>query len=396
MTLVYGKEKLLFSMLLLLSSLFWLALLLGTVGLVLVWVLMFFLFYLFAQSAFISYLKGTAVLITAQQFPDLHQRITACAAKLGMKEIPDAYLMHGNGVFNAFATRFLGRNFMVLLSDVVDALDERPESLNFYIGHELGHIKRDHLLWAPVLFPAGMLPLIGAAYSRAREYTCDRHGLVCCAGTEDACSGMAALAAGGKRWKTLNQKDYIGQSQSSSDFWMSLHELLGDYPWLVKRMAAIQALGSNQKLKQPRRNFFAYLFAMFIPRLGLGAGGGAASVLIMVAIIGILAAIALPAYQDYGNKAKVVGAAMTADPAKAAVLNYVSKNGTWPNSNADVGLAESGTLHVGREGVITVSVVTGNQTSGNLVYTPSIKDQRIDWQCAGEGLMPKYLPAGCK
>ncbi|MFL6653454.1 MAG: peptidase M48, partial [Sulfurifustis sp.] len=119
MDLVYGKEKALFTISIVLSLMFWLVLVVGTLGMVLIWALMFFLMYLFAHSAFISYLKGTAVRVTAQQFPDLYQRIAACAHKLGMQEVPDAYLLHGNGVFNALATRFLGRHFIVLYSDVV-------------------------------------------------------------------------------------------------------------------------------------------------------------------------------------------------------------------------------------------------------------------------------------
>lgn len=395
MELVYGKEKVLFAISLVISVLFWLVLTGATFGLILFYVLMFFLFYLFAQSAFISYLKGTAVKITAQQFPDLHQRIQACAAKLGMKTVPDAYLLHGNGVFNALATRFLGRDFIVLFSDVVDAFDERPEALNFYIGHELGHIKRSHLLWAPVLFPAGILPLLGAAYSRAREYTCDRHGLACCATADDAAYGLAALAAGGKRWKTMSQKDYIGQSQSSSGFWMSLHELVGDYPWLVKRMAAVQALGTKQQPKHPPRNFFAYLFALLVPRLGVGAAGGLIPIMIIVAIIGILAAIAIPAYQGYVTRAKLSGAMMEVDTAKLAVSSFVAKNQTWPNSNRDVGLADSSSVEIADDGVITVAVGTG-RNAGRLAYIPYVKDQRIAWECRSEGVQPQFLPADCR
>ena len=44
------------------------------------------------------------------------------------------------------------------------------------------------------------LPLIGAAYSRAREYTCDLHGLACCPNPEHAARAIAAISAGGKRW----------------------------------------------------------------------------------------------------------------------------------------------------------------------------------------------------
>lgn len=132
---IYGKEKTLFVLSLVISLIFWIALIGGTFGIALIYILLFFVLYLFAQSAFISYLRGTAVQLTREQFPDLHQRVEACCKKLGMARTPDAYLLHADGIFNALATRFLGRNYIVLYSDVVDALDERPAAVNFYIGH---------------------------------------------------------------------------------------------------------------------------------------------------------------------------------------------------------------------------------------------------------------------
>lgn len=403
MELVYHKERPLFVISLALSVIFWALLLVGTLGMALIWVLFFFLFYLFAQSAFISYLKGTAVKITPQQFPDLYQRIAACCGKLGVKEIPDAYLLHGNGVFNALATRFLGRHFIVLYSDVVDALDERPEAVNFYIGHELGHIARRHLVWAPVLFPAGLLPLLGAAYSRAREYTCDRYGLACCASPREAQHGLSALAAGGKRWKTMSQENYAGQSKSASGFWMSLHELVGDYPWLVKRMAVMQALGAAQAPKHPRRNPFAYLFALFVPRVGTGAGsGGLVTVMVMVAIVGILAAIAIPAYQDFTMRAKIATALPRAEAVKRAVVDYAIKNQAWPGSNSDIQLPAGGqgpgiySITVEDQGVVVVTLANGDKPGGSLQYKPYVKDQRIYWQCSGDGLPVRQLPPDCR
>ncbi|MGH8746356.1 MAG: M48 family metalloprotease, partial [Burkholderiales bacterium] len=44
-----------------------------------------------------------------------------------------------------------GAHYIVLLSDVVDALESERGAIDFYIGHELGHIRRKHLLWGPVL-----------------------------------------------------------------------------------------------------------------------------------------------------------------------------------------------------------------------------------------------------
>ena len=119
MDLIYRKEKTLFGLMLAVSLAIWALLLVGTLGMALVYLLLFFVGYCFAQSALVSYLKGTGVQITQAQFPDLHERIAACSERLGLEQPPEAYLLQMGGVFNAFATRFCGRNFIVLYSRVV-------------------------------------------------------------------------------------------------------------------------------------------------------------------------------------------------------------------------------------------------------------------------------------
>ena len=119
-----------------------------------------FIAYLFAHSALISYIKGNGVELSARQFPDLMQRFDACCDTLGMKERPEAYVLQGNGLLNAFATRFLGRQYVVLLSDTVDAMEEHPDGVNFYIGHELGHLRMKHITARLLRWPALWLPLV--------------------------------------------------------------------------------------------------------------------------------------------------------------------------------------------------------------------------------------------
>ena len=301
MNLVYRNEERLFRLMLVWSVLIWGALLVMTFGLALVYLLFGFLFYCVAQSALISYIKGNGVRITEEQFPDLKQQISACCRKLGLEDEPQAYLMQMGGMLNAFATRFLGRHFLVLYSDVVDGLADNPDALNFYIGHEIGHIKRKHLSWSTVLMPATVLPLIGPAYSRAREYTCDRHGLAACDNPRNAEHGLAVLAAGGKRARTMNNQAYVDQARHTEGFWMSFHELVGDYPWLVKRMAAVRALGAGHELRQPSRNKLAAVLALFVPRTGIGSGAAAVVSIFMVAV---MAAVAIPAYKSYQQRAQ--------------------------------------------------------------------------------------------
>jgi len=295
--LVYKNEHALFTILVVIATIFWLVWVIGTFGLALIYLPLFAIGYLFMQSGLIVHLKGNGVKISAVQFPELYKRYILCCKKLGLNECPDAYLINGSGMLNAFASRFLGRNFVVLYSNVVHGMADHPEALNFYIGHELGHIQRKHLQWGPYLMAPSILPLVGTAYSRAREYTCDQFGRACCESTEDALKGLIALSAGENLWTTVNIPAYLKQAEESSGFWMSFHELVSDYPWLVKRAARIR----NPDYSAPSRDIFAWILAVFVPRLGVG--GGIGGLLVTVAIVGILAAIAVPQFTQYRMRA---------------------------------------------------------------------------------------------
>jgi len=401
MNLIYKNEKTLFGIMLGLSLLIWAALVIGTVGMALVYLLLFFISYCFAQSALVSYLKGTAVQITPAQFPDLHQRIEACCQRLGLERVPEAYLLQMGGAFNAFATRFLGNNFIVLYSDVVDALEERPDAINFYIGHEIGHIKRNHLRWTALLAPAAFLPLLGAAYARAREYTCDRHGFHACDDLKSAQVGLAALAAGGKRWRQLSVSNYTAQAQQSGGFWMSFHELVGDYPWLVKRMAVVRGLAQGNEVPPPSRHGLAYLLALFVPRLGVG---GAGSVLAVVALIGVLAAVAVPAYGEYTAKARMAQAVAVGHEATAAVERYFYANGRGPATLEQAGYAMDDPSHAVQDvtvdpgnGMVRVFPSDLNYRGKAIAFTPSVdENKRVVWRCASEEIPANVLPPECR
>ena len=392
--LVYPREVSLGAITLVLGLIGWLLLIVGTFGLALIYLLIGFVFYVFAHSAFISWLRGNAVLLSQAQLPDLRARFEACCTRLGLTEPPEAYLMQGGGMLNAFATRFLGRNYVVLLSDIVDAMEEQPGGVDFYFGHELGHIRRHHLTGNLLRAPALWLPLLGAAYARAKEYTCDRHGRACCESPEAAARALVALAAGARRWRQVDLPAYAGQAALTSGFWMSFHELTNGYPWLTKRTARVL----DPAAPVPRRNPLAWLLALFVPYVGR-AGRGLGGLIIVIAVIGILAAIAIPAYQDYTVRARLTGAYLGSEPVRQALGDwYVRHNREAPGSLQEAGLpatlADGSTLAFDAEQMV-LSVETPH---GELVFVPeNLNDARLVWRCIpGEGLKRAVLPAACR
>jgi Zn-dependent protease with chaperone function len=390
--LVYPRERTLGAITLVLGVLVWLGLIVGTFGAALLVLAVGFVLYLFAQSALIAHIKGNGVELSEAQFPDLHAQFVACCDRLGMKQRPRAYVLNGNGGLNAFATKFLGAQFVVLMSDVVDAMDRHADGVRFYIGHELGHLRMKHLQGHLLRWPVLWLPLLGAAYSRARESTCDRHGLACSSSPDGAVQALAALSAGPARWEKLDVSAYLKQSRESGGFWMSFHELTAGYPWLTKRAARVS--GSPSAI--PGRHPLAYVLAALVPYAGrLGAGFGA---LITVYIVGVLAAVALPAYQDYTVRAKTAQAYSATDGARQALGRYYEEHKAIPESLEQAGvpaqLPGSLDLQLDAERMV-LSVSTPH---GALVFTPSADEEgHVRWSCEpGEDMPAKHAPPGCR
>jgi Zn-dependent protease with chaperone function/Tfp pilus assembly major pilin PilA len=389
--LVYPHERTLGTLTLILGILAWLLLVVGTFGVALVALGFAFIAYLFAQSTLIAWIKGNGVELTAEQFPDLHAQFVACCDRLQIAKQPAAYVLNGNGGLNAFATKFLGHQYVVLYSDVVDAMKAHPDGVRFYIGHELGHLRMKHLSKHFLRWPVLWLPLLGAAYSRARETTCDRHGLACSGSPEGAARSLAALSAGSERWQDINLAAYRQQVAHSSGFWMSFHELTAGYPWLTKRVARV--LDAQERM--PGRNPLAYLIAAFVPYAGrLGGGFG---LLILVYILAVLAAIALPAYQDYQAKAVLSKSMHATEPMRDALGKQYETSQEIPDSLAAAGLPtqldDDTTLELDSDGM----VLTVNTKMGSLIFTPRQDDSgHIVWRCSGgDDVSAKRLPAGC-
>ena len=403
MELVYKHEKTLFTITAILSGLLWLILIGVTFGIALLYILFGYLFFLFAHSAFISYLKGTGVKISQEQYPDLNERLLRGCEKVGLKEIPEAYILRMD-YFNALATRFLGRHFVVLFTDVVDALEDQPGAIDFYIGHELGHIHRKHLVWNGFIMPGSIFPLLGSALRRAEEYTCDRYGAACCQSEDDIKAAIAAIAAGDTRWKSINVDAYLNQIAETNGFWMSFNELNSDYPWLTKRMATAIAAKRGEDIKHPRRHLFAWILSIFIPRAGGGAGGGIVSLMITIAIIGILAAVAIPQYQTYIEKSRYMSAYIEATMVQNKVNAYAIEHQEWPSSMQDLGFESDSldnpeskySISLYDNGMIGANV--GTSAAGEeqyIVLEPSVTDGEINWICYGDNAVEGSLPGDC-
>lgn len=127
--------------------------------------------------------------------------------------------------------------------------------------------------------------------------------------------------------------------------------------------------------------------------------------IIVVAIIGILAAIAIPAYQDYTKRTYVGEALNVAISAKNAMWDYYSVQGTWPNNNTVAGLIRPASITANRVNQIDITgnVITiqfSNTLSpapdNTLVLTAADANGSLIWDCTGGTIPDKYRPSNCR
>lgn len=130
------------------------------------------------------------------------------------------------------------------------------------------------------------------------------------------------------------------------------------------------------------------------------AGGGAVS----VAVVGILAAIAIPAYQDYSIRAKVSEGLSIAGGQKAAVTEYYQDNGRFPDADAAKLMSQYENAGQSVWSVIVepgtgMIVIEYNEDvgpdGGRLFLQPSVNDGLVEWSCSGS-FADKRMPAACR
>lgn len=133
--------------------------------------------------------------------------------------------------------------------------------------------------------------------------------------------------------------------------------------------------------------------------------------MIVIAIIGILAAIALPAYQDYTVRAKMAEPLAALSEAKTSITEYFAARGVLPDDGGEAGLnafpnkevVKSVLYDSSGDGMLTAivqpNVVPSGETTFVLSGTVNRTDRTIRWTCkqgGGDAIPGKYLPSTCR
>lgn len=236
----------------------------ATIYVMYVYVGMILIFLFFRFGLLIGHLKGNGVKVGKKQFPDIYEVAVKQAELLGLSKVPSIYILQSGGVLNAFAARFLGRNYIVLYSEIVEtAYDQDKSILEFIIGHEMGHIKRNHMVKNLILIPSYIIPFLGSAYSRACEFTCDNIGHALC--PAGARGGLLVLASGKTIYKKVNLNEFLNQDYSEDGFWKWFAEKVSSHPNLTRRLGAF----GEEKVSATARSRASLLEEMTMSPVGV-------------------------------------------------------------------------------------------------------------------------------
>ncbi|MCQ2754966.1 MAG: M48 family metallopeptidase [bacterium] len=223
------------------TILLYVVLLVCTLGLALLYALLLWLGIILSEAMILAGLKQNSVKLAPSQLPKIYNIVQEYSKMLEI-DCPEVYISQSNGVLNAFATKYLKRNFVILNSDILTSVDEEDEeAVRFIIAHELAHIKRNHInrLW---IFFGLIIPFLGTAYSRACETTCDNIATQLVGA--NSVNGLVLLAVGGKTYKKIDVQSIIMQSENSDGFFSWLSEILCTHPHLLKRIRNIESINN--------------------------------------------------------------------------------------------------------------------------------------------------------
>ena len=184
--------------------------------------------------------RVNGVRITEDQFPEAHRMVAEAAAAFRMRQVPEAYVVLGNGVVNAYASGHGFRRYVAVNSDLFEVGGRLadPDALRFVIGHEVGHIAAGHTsFWRHFgISVANVIPGVGSSLGRAQEYTADNHAHEFC---PEGMQGLRVLAVGKYLYPSVDFDDIAARARTDTGFFVLLVNLLSSHPVNTFRFAAL-------------------------------------------------------------------------------------------------------------------------------------------------------------
>lgn len=126
--------------------------------------------------------------------------------------------------------------------------------------------------------------------------------------------------------------------------------------------------------------------------------------MMVMLIMSILAAVAIPIYAAYTTRTKVAEGFSLASVAQQAVVEYENGNGIFPSSNLQAGIDPPtelrgsfvGSVSIGANGIVQVNFDDPALAGGQLILTPTQLDHTVVWQCHSPNISTPLLPKECR
>lgn len=192
-------------------------------------------------------LRDRALLVSDGSYPLIANITRVAAFRLGVS-VPDVYIVP-DAYPNAYTAGFLGRHWVVLTSKLLEIA--KPDELAFVIGHELGHVRREHVSWmvlttsqsASFATPIqSVLSLLFTQWKQRAEFAADRAGVLACRSGDAAARALLRVTYWTipEDWSKL-ERDVL------EDGVFDLSEMFEDHPALVRRLRQIRDFANTAR-----------------------------------------------------------------------------------------------------------------------------------------------------
>jgi Zn-dependent protease with chaperone function len=185
--------------------------------------------------------RVSGVKMSPTQFPEGYWLVVEAAQRFGLPEVPDAYVVLGNGKINAFSSGHGFRRYVAVYSDLFEIGGQArdPEALAFVIGHEVGHIAAGHTsYWRQLSQLAMKIPFLGHSLSRSMEYTADNYGYSL--RPSGAARAIGVLSAGKYLLRAVDFHAMADRATTETGFFVWLANMLASHPVNTWRAAALR------------------------------------------------------------------------------------------------------------------------------------------------------------
>lgn len=248
----HPKEKLYRTICLVIGSLIWAMLLIGTKFFALVFLIPIAIVLWISEKFFQASIFGNAVHVNEMQYKKLNQISVEVSSKLALQKKPEMFVLNSQGLTNALAVKFLSGKYTILYSDLIDLLwdnTEKENGIRFVIAHEQAHHAAGHVnFWINLAIkPAMIIPFLGSAYSRSCELTCDRIASELVQDQAASATALISLASGSKELiEHTDHQAFIAQENRVPSFFGFLQEIISSHPRMTKRLIALKQYDSKQ------------------------------------------------------------------------------------------------------------------------------------------------------